>query len=59
MSLLVRMANHAVKHSGRPVDWLHLAGPRYLRSEDHSFFQPLWDLEPGVPVFFEGDRCGP
>ena len=47
MSLLVRMANHAVKHSGRPVDWLHLAGPRYLRSEDHSFFQPLWDLEPG------------
>jgi len=47
MSLLVRMANHAVEHSGRPVDWLHLAGPRYLRSEDDSFFQPLSDLEPG------------
>jgi len=47
MSLLVRMANHAVKHSGRPVDWLHLAGPRYLRSEDDSFFEPLSDLEPG------------
>jgi hypothetical protein len=47
MSLLVRMANHAVEHSGRAVDWLHLAGPRYLRSEDDSFFQPLSDLEPG------------
>jgi hypothetical protein len=47
MSLLVRMANHAVERSGRPVDWLHLAGPRYLRSEDDSFFQPLSDLEPG------------
>jgi hypothetical protein len=29
------------------VDWLHLAGPRYLRSEDDRFFQPLDDLEPG------------
>jgi hypothetical protein len=47
MSLLVRMANHAVEHSGRPVDWLHLAGPRYLRSEDDSFFRPLSDLQPG------------
>ena len=25
---------------------LHLAGPRYLRSEDLSFFRPLVDLEP-------------
>jgi hypothetical protein len=30
------------------VDWLHLAGPRYLRSEDRSFFRPLVDLEPGT-----------
>jgi hypothetical protein len=37
MGLLVRMANFAVAHSGRTVDWLHLAGPRYLRSEDRSF----------------------
>ncbi|HZZ54168.1 MAG TPA: hypothetical protein VFE26_07785, partial [Trebonia sp.] len=34
MSLLVRMANYAVANSGRAVDWLHLAGPRYLRSQD-------------------------
>jgi len=47
MAPLVRMANYAVKNSGRPVDWLHLAGPRYLRSEDDRFFQPLDDLEPG------------
>ena len=47
MGLLVRMANFAVAHSGRTVDWLHLAGPRYLRSEDRSFFRPLADLEPG------------
>ena len=34
MGLLVRMANYAVANSGRPVDWVHMAGPRYLRSED-------------------------
>ncbi len=27
MSLLVRMANHAVAHSGRTVDWVHMAVP--------------------------------
>jgi hypothetical protein len=47
MSVLVRMANWAVAESGRPVDWLHMAGPRYLRSEDERFFAPLRDLEPG------------
>ena len=47
MGLLVRMANHAVAESGRSVDWLHLAGPRYLRSEDDRFFEPLADLELG------------
>jgi hypothetical protein len=39
------MANYAVEHSGRPVDWLHLAGPRYLRSEEKRFFRPLADLD--------------
>lgn len=47
MGLLVRMANHAVANSGRTVDWLHLAGPRYLRSEDDTFFRPLADLDVG------------
>jgi hypothetical protein len=52
MDLLVRMASFAVASSGRPVDWLHLAGPRYLRSEDRAFFRPLADLEPlGARVF--------
>jgi hypothetical protein len=45
MGLLVRMANYAVANSGRTVDWVHMAGPRYLRSEDRSFFRPLVDLE--------------
>lgn len=45
LGLLVRMANHAVAASGRRVDWLHLAGPRYLRSEDDRFFAPLEELE--------------
>ena len=54
MALLVRMANFAVAHSGRTVDWLHLAGPRYLRSEDRSFFRPLADLEPGDARVFLG-----
>jgi hypothetical protein len=52
MSVLVRMANFAVAESGRPVDWLHLAGPRYLRSEDERFFAPLADLQaPDTRVF--------
>jgi hypothetical protein len=54
MGLLVRMANFAVANSGRTVDWLHLAGPRYLRSEDRSFFRPLADLEPGDARVFLG-----
>jgi hypothetical protein len=52
--VLVRMANFAVANSGRPVDWLHLAGPRYLRSEDKSFFRPLIDLDPGPARVFLG-----
>jgi len=44
MNLIVRMANYAVANSGRRVDWVHLAGPRYLRSEDAQFFRPLSDL---------------
>ena len=54
LSVLVRMANHAVTNSGRPVDWLHLAGPRYLRSEDERFFAPLAGLEPGDARVFLG-----
>jgi hypothetical protein len=54
LGLLVRMANFAVANSGRPVDWIHLAGPRYLRSEDRSFFRPLTDLEPGDTRVFLG-----
>jgi hypothetical protein len=54
MALMVRMANFAVASSGRTVDWLHLAGPRYLRSEDRSFFRPLVDLEPGEARVFLG-----
>jgi hypothetical protein len=54
MDVLVRMANFAVAESGRTVDWVHLAGPRYLRSEDRSFFRPLVDLEPGDARVFLG-----
>ena len=52
--VLVRMANFAVAESGRTVDWLHLAGPRYLRSEDRTFFRPLVDLEPRTARVFLG-----
>jgi hypothetical protein len=45
MELLVRMANHAVENSGRTVDWLHLAGPKDLRSKDDRFFAPLTGLK--------------
>jgi hypothetical protein len=54
MGLLVEMANYAVANSGRTVDWLHLAGPRYLRSEDDRFFAPLASLAPGDARVFLG-----
>jgi hypothetical protein len=52
--VLVQMANFAVAESGRPVDWLHMAGPRYLRSEDERFFEPLRDLDVGDTRVFLG-----
>jgi hypothetical protein len=51
-ALMVRMANHAIEGSGRTVDWVHIAGPRYLRSEDERFFAPLSELRrDGARVF--------
>ena len=54
MGLLVRMANHAAAHSGRSVDWFHLAGPRVMRSEDDEFFRPLEGLDVGRARIFLG-----
>jgi len=54
MSVLVRMANYAVANSGRTADWVHMAGPRYLRSEDERFFRPLTGLETGDARVFLG-----
>jgi hypothetical protein len=54
MGVLVRMANYAVSCSGRQTDWVHMAGPRYLRSEDARFFRPLTDLETGDARVFLG-----
>ena len=54
MSVLVRMANYAVANSGRTTDWVHMAGPRYLRSEDESFFRPLTGLRTGDARIFLG-----
>src|SRR3954469_16792009 len=54
MSVMVRMATHAVAEGARPVDWLHMAGPRYLRSEDERFFAPLSDLDVGDTRVFLG-----
>jgi hypothetical protein len=54
MELLVRMANYAMDHSGRQVDWLHLAGPRDLRSEDDRFFEPLRGLRASDTRVFLG-----
>jgi hypothetical protein len=54
LGLLVQMANYAVENSGRAVDWLHLAGPRYLRSEEDRFFEPLAGLVNGDARVFLG-----
>ena len=54
ISLLVRMANFAIANSGHAVDWIHMAGPRYLRSEDDRFFRPLAELRPGDARVFLG-----
>jgi hypothetical protein len=48
------MANYAMEHSGRQVDWLHLAGPRDLRSEDGRFFEPLRGLRASDTRVFLG-----
>jgi hypothetical protein len=54
MSVLVRMANYAYTVSGRPMDWVHMAGPRYLRSQDEDFFRPLSALAIGDARAFLG-----
>jgi hypothetical protein len=54
MELAVRMANYAMEHSGRPVDFLHLAGPRDLRSEDARFYEPLRGLRAADTRVFLG-----
>ena len=54
LELLVRMANYAMDHSGRQVDWLHLAGPRDLRSADSRFFEPLRGLRASDTRVFLG-----
>ena len=45
MALMVKMANFAIENSGRVVDFLHMAGPRALRSRDRRYFAPLADLK--------------
>lgn len=45
MGLVVQMANAAVTGAGRQVDFLHLAGPTSLRSDDDAFYAPLQDLD--------------
>jgi hypothetical protein len=54
MAVLVRMANYAYAASGRPMDWVHMAGPRLLRSEDERFFRPLAGLAVGDARVFLG-----
>jgi hypothetical protein len=54
MALVVNMANHITANCGRVVDWFHVAGPRYLRSEDERFFRPLADLDVGATRVFLG-----
>jgi hypothetical protein len=44
MGLMVKMANYAIESSGRLVDFLHMAGPRDMRSQDSRYFAPLADL---------------
>jgi hypothetical protein len=54
MQLIVDMANAAVDTADRTVDWLHLAGPRHLRSHDDGFFRPLQQLRPRDARVFLG-----
>ena len=52
MTLPVKMSNYAAENSGRIVDWLHLSGPKDLRSQDRRFYEPLADLKaPDARVF--------
>jgi len=54
MMLSVRMANAAIETSGRVVDYVHLAGPRSLRTDDLDFYRPLQELRPGDAKIYLG-----
>lgn len=54
MSVAVAMANYAHAASGRRVDWVHMAGPRLLRSQDERFYAPLAGLQVGDARVFLG-----
>ena len=44
-------------NSGRTVDWVHMAGPRYLRSEDKRFFRASERSRRGGHACVPGGSC--
>ena len=42
LSVCVRLANEAVDHAGRRIDWVHMPTPRDRK--DDAYFQPLQNL---------------
>ena len=42
LTVCVRLANEAVDHAGRPVNWVHMPVPRDRK--DDAYFQPLQNL---------------
>lgn len=52
LALSVRMANLALDHAGRRVDWVHLPVP--IARNDDGYFAPLRDLRPAEAKVFLG-----
>jgi hypothetical protein len=52
LALSVRMANLAIAHSGRRVDWVHMPVP--IGRGDDAYFAPLSDLASGATRIFLG-----
>lgn len=49
LTVCVHLANEAVKHAGRPVDWVHVPVPRDRK--DDAYFQPLQNLSDATRLY--------
>ena len=57
MGVIVQMANYAMDHSGRQVDWLHLAGPGTCAATTTASFSRCAACGQPTPASSSGSSC--